>query len=120
MNGRIGQIERLHLVLLGGAACAAYASGWLSAPSVLLGGAVMGLNFRLLRTIVARLLSPQRGQSAALAVALLLLKFALLIALFGALLWRLPLEPLSVAVGATMLLLACLLSTVTAPAPAAS
>lgn len=120
MNSRLGQIERLHLALLGGAACAAYATGWLSAPSVLLGGAVMGLNFRLLRAVVARLLSPQRGQSAALAVALLLLKFALFIALFAVLLWHLPLEPLSVAVGATMLLLACLLSTVTAAVPVPS
>ena len=120
MNTRIGQIERWHVALLAVAVCMAYGTGWLSAPSVLLGGAVMGLNFRLLRAVVSRLLSPGPGHSPAIVVVLLLAKFALLIALLGVLFWRLPLDPLGVAVGASMLLLACVLSTASAPAPALS
>ncbi|MGD9762143.1 MAG: ATP synthase subunit I [Candidatus Binatia bacterium] len=117
MTDRIGQIERLHLGLLGVAVCAAYVTGWVSAFSVLVGGTAMGINFRLLRAIVARLIAPAGGQNPALMIGLVLAKFAVFIALLGVLFSRVTLDPLGVAVGATMLLVACVIGTVGVPAP---
>ena len=63
MNSRLREIERLHLGLLLGVACAAYLTGWLAPGSILLGGLVMLANLRLLSALVARLVSPDRAGS---------------------------------------------------------
>jgi len=118
MNPRLRDIERLHVVLLAAVALAALLTGWLAPASVLLGGAVMGVNFRLLHGLISRLLSPDAARSAGVVLALMLGKFALLVGLLALLLWRTPLEPLSFAVGATVLLVAIVFSTLRAPMPA--
>jgi hypothetical protein len=80
---------------------------------VLLGGAVMGANFWLLRLItnILRPASSESGQRirAVVAVAAFVLKFALFIGLIALLFWRMPIEGMSFALGATLLLVACLL-----------
>ncbi|MFN8641072.1 MAG: hypothetical protein U0802_05195 [Candidatus Binatia bacterium] len=118
MNSRLREIERLHLGLLALAVCAAYLSGWLAPASVLLGGAVMLVNFRLLGALVARLLSPERAGSPGVVVAIVLGKFTLFVALLALLIWRASIDVMAFAVGATVLLVAITLSSLRAPIPA--
>src|SRR5262249_60677809 len=105
------RIGKVHVGLLGATGALAYATRWIEPGSLLLGGAVMGLNFWLLRWI-GRLLQPsaldsgKRGR-AALAVAAFVLKFGLFIALLAALFWHAPIEGMSFALGVTLLLVAC-------------
>ncbi len=120
MNSRLREIERLHVGMLAVVVVAAWLSGWSAAPSLLLGGAVMGLNFWLMRQLGARLLTPVRAQRPALVMLLMLAKFAVLIGLLALLFWRAPIEPLGFAVGATLLLVACVVATLRAPQPALS
>ena len=99
------EIEGLHLKLLVVAAGVAYLTGWVSPWSLLLGGALMGMNFWLLRQAGRYLLTGQRRP--AVALGLVLAKFTLFLALLALLFWRLPLDGLAFAVGVTMLLVAC-------------
>lgn len=115
---RLREIERLHLGLLAAAVCAAWLSGWLAPASVLLGGAVMLLNLRLLSALVARLIAPDRSGSPGLVMALMLGKFALFIGLLALLIWRVPVDVPGFALGATILLVAITLSSLRAPTPA--
>ncbi len=101
------RIELLHVVLLGVVALVAVATGWLSVGSVLLGGAVMGLNFRLLKEIVRRVLRPGRGWY--IALGLFVAKFGLFLGLLALVFWRVPVDGLSFAVGITLLLAACVI-----------
>lgn len=119
-HSRLREIERLHLGLLAVAASAAWLSGWLAPASVLLGGAVMLVNLRLLAALVARLLSPDRAGSPALVVALMLAKFAVFVGLLALLIWRVPVDVLGFALGATILLVAITLSSLRPPTPAHS
>jgi len=113
MGVDLARIKRLHVALMGAAAAVAYMTGWADASSVLLGGAVMGLNFYLLQ-LIAGLLRPdvldaaKRGR-AAVAVAAFVLKFSLFLGLLVAVFWRVPVEGLSFAVGVTLLLVACVI-----------
>lgn len=99
------RIEMLHAGLLGAAAILTVATGWLNLGSLLLGGLVMGANFRLLKEIVRRVVRPGNGQT----VALLLFgaKFVLFLGLLSLVFWRVPVDGLSFAVGVTLLLSAC-------------
>jgi hypothetical protein len=99
------RIEILHVVLLGGATVLAVATGWLQVGSLLLGGAVMGANFRLLKEIVRRVVRPGNGRSFALV--LFAAKFALFLGLLALVFWRVPVDGLSFAAGVTLLLSAC-------------
>jgi len=108
MGLRLQDIERLHLGLLAAAVCAAALSGWLSPPSVLLGGAVMGINFWLMRQMGARIFTAE-GRRPPVVMGLMLAKFTLFIGLLGLLFWRVSLDPLAFAVGATLLLIACVI-----------
>jgi hypothetical protein len=107
------RIGKLHVGLVGATGGVAYATHWMEPGSVLLGGAVMGANFYLLR-LIAWLLRPdafdaeKRGR-VALAVAAFVLKFGLFLGLLAALFWRLPIEGMSFALGVTLLLVACVL-----------
>ena len=92
-------------MLLGAAAVLAIATGWLQVGSLLLGGAVMGANFRLLKEIVRRVVRPGRGR--AFAMLLFAAKFGLFIGLLSLVFWRVPVDGLSFAVGVTLLLSAC-------------
>lgn len=108
MTLRLENIERLHLLLLLAVAATAYATRWVSAGSVVLGGAVMGANFWLMRKGFRFVIgSPDQPRRAGLAAALLLLKFTLFLGLLGLLFWRVPLDAMGFGVGATVLLVAC-------------
>lgn len=118
MNSRLREIERLHLGLLAVAVCAAYLSGRLAPASVLLGGAVMLVNLRLLSALVARLLSPDRAGSPAAVLGIMLGKFVVFVALLALLIWRIPIDVMAFALGATVLLVAITLSSLRPPTPA--
>jgi hypothetical protein len=108
MGLRLRDIERLHLELLAAVVCAAYVTGWLAPLSVLLGGAVMGGNFWLMRQVATRLFTAKGRPMVVLG--LMLIKFSLFMALLGGLFWRVPLDPMGFAVGATVLLVACVVA----------
>ena len=74
--------------------------------SIACGGAFMLANFYLIRLLVYRLIKP--GVSRALTMALLAAKFLLIIALVGGVMYQWPVEPLSFALGASVLLVAAL------------
>jgi len=107
------RIGRIHLGLLGATGGVAYATHFAEPGSVLLGGAVMGANFYLLRLITNLLrpdaFDPEKRGRVALAVAAFVLKFGLFLGLLAALFWRLPIEGMSFALGVTLLLVACVL-----------
>ena len=114
MDTRLQDIERLHLGLLAAAVCAAYLSSQLAALSLLLGGAVMGINFWLLRQLGARLFTAKRRRPEVV-LGLMLVKFTLFIGLLGLLFWRVPLDPLAFGIGATLLLVACVVTALWRP-----
>ena len=109
------RIGKLHVGLVGATGGVGYVTQWVEPGSLLLGGAVMGVNFWLLR-LISNLLRPDalgaaKPGRAALAVAAFVLKFGLFIGMLAALFWRLPIEGMSFAIGVTLLLVACLLET---------
>lgn len=120
MNSRLREIERLHLGLLVGVACVAYLAGWRAAGSILLGGLVMLANLRLLGTLVARLVSPDRAGSPGAVLGIMLGKFVLFVGVLALIIWRLPIDVLGFALGATVLLVAITLSSLRTPTPAHS
>ncbi|HVN86931.1 MAG TPA: hypothetical protein VMW17_19030 [Candidatus Binatia bacterium] len=99
------RIELLHAALLGVAGLVTAITGWLDLGSLVLGGAVMAVNFRLLREIVRRAVRP--GYGLGWALVLFGAKFALFIGLLGLVFWRVRVDGLSFAVGVTLLLTAC-------------
>ncbi len=114
----LNRILKIHVSFLAGAVAVAVATRWMDVASLLLGGAVMGLNLWLLR-IIARALGaaaadPQRQGEVGWALGAILLKFGLFIGLIAALFWRLPVEGMSFAVGVTLLLVACVVEAVNA------
>jgi len=117
MGLRLQDIERLHLGLVAAAVCAAALSGWLAPRSVLLGGAVMAANFWLMRQLGARLFSAERRRPE-IVVGLMLVKFTLFVGLLGLLFLRVPLDPLAFGIGATLLLVACVIAALRQPQPA--
>ena len=109
----IRRIEWLHGGMLAAFTVAALLTGWLEGGSLLLGGGVMWANLRLLTAIVARLVQP--NVRAGWAILLVVTKFGLFLGLLGLLLWRVPVEGLSFAVGVTLLLVACVIEALRAP-----
>ena len=109
----LGHIGRVHVGLTATAAAVAWLTLWADAGSILLGGAVMGANFWLLRAIgrlVGRAAAePGKRAWGALALAAMTLKFALFLGLLAALFWRLPIAAMSFALGVSLLLVACVL-----------
>jgi hypothetical protein len=119
MGLRLQDIERLHVGLLGAAVCAAYVSGRLAPSSLLLGGAVMGTNFFVMRQLATRLFTPQRRRTG-IVLGLMLAKFSVLVGLLALLFWRVRLDPLAFGAGSTLLLVACVATALRhprAPAP---
>ncbi len=107
MEMRAEDIERWHLALLGAAVAMALLTRWVSPASVLLGGAVMGVNFWLMRQVSQRVLARARRGHPAIVVGLILAKFTLFLGLLGLLFWRVPIDGAGFGIGATMLLVAC-------------
>ncbi len=107
------RITKLHVGLVGATGGLSYATHVGEPGSLLLGGAVMGANFYLLR-LISRLLLPASADQATrgragVAVAAMMLKFGLFLGLLAMLFWHVPIEGMSFAVGVTLLLVACLL-----------
>jgi hypothetical protein len=107
MNLRLEDIERLHIGLLALVVGLATLTGWLSPWSVLLGGGVMAVNFWLMRQLFARFIARGTSHRSWVVLVLAVAKFALFLGLLGLLFWRVPLDAISFAVGATQLLIAC-------------
>lgn len=103
------RIERLHWGLLAAATLAAAAVPGLEPASLAAGGVFMGVNVRLMKRILGMLTGPAGAASPGVAVSLLLLKTSLFIALLALLFWRVPLDGLSFAAGATLFLVAAVL-----------
>lgn len=107
----LDRIGKLHAGLVGTSGIVAYFTRWGEAGSLLLGGLVMGANFVLLRFITSMLVAaaktPDKPNRAALGVAAVVVKFTLFLALVVGMFARLPIEGMSFAFGATMLLVAC-------------
>ncbi len=107
------RITKMHIGLVGATGGLCYATHWGEPGSVLLGGAVMGANFYLLRLIANLLrpdvLDPENRGRVAVAVAAMILKFGLFLGLLAMLFWRVPIAGMSFAAGITMLLVACVL-----------
>lgn len=118
MNSRLREIERLHLGLLVGVACAAYLTGWLGAGSILLGGLIMLANLRLLAMLVGRMVQPERAGSQGAVLGIMLGKFVAFVAILALVMWRLPIDVMGFALGATVLLVAITLSSLRPPTPA--
>lgn len=110
----LATVGKIHVALLALVAGAAHATAWAEAGSVLLGGAVMGLNLWLMKLIAAALVpsSPDAaaGGTAGLAIVALLLKFGLFLGLLAILFWRLPVDVMGFATGVTVLLVACVVA----------
>jgi hypothetical protein len=110
----IEKIERLNLILLGICSALIGVTGWLHAPSFLLGGGVMQLNFWLLKRIVRALIVPstvveKRGTLRALAV--FVGKVLLSLLLLGGLFLRYPVQAWSFMAGVSLLLVTCMIVT---------
>src|SRR5215813_8490355 len=116
----IEKIERLNLILLGMGTALVGVTGWLHAPSFILGGGVMQLNFWLLKRIVRTFVVPsslqeKRGTLRALVV--LLGKVLLSLALLGGLFFRYPVQAWSFLAGVSLLLVTCMIVTLSESPP---
>jgi hypothetical protein len=107
MNPGVRTILKLHVLLVAAATSTAVLTAPAAAPSLLLGGAVMGANFWLLAAIARRALGGTRQRPGGWVAVLVLVKFSSFIGLLGLLMRRAPVEPVSFGFGASLLLVAC-------------
>lgn len=108
MTPDLQKIQWVHCALVVSTAALASATGLVSGWGVLFGGAVMGLNFWLLRRIFGFLLSPEVNRRATTVVALGVAKQLLFLGLVSLVFWRIELDAIAFAIGVTILLVACL------------
>jgi len=110
----IEKIERLNLALIGVGMLAGWGTGWLHVPSFLLGGGIMQLNFWLLKKVVRTVLVPPTDKwisGKARAALWFSAKGVLFLLLLSALFVRYPVQAGSFACGVSLLLLACVIVT---------
>jgi hypothetical protein len=107
----IEKIERLNLALLGVGTLVGWGTGWMHVPSFLLGGGIMQVNFWLLKKVVRTVLAPAKTRSSGKARAALWFsaKGLLFLLLLSALFIRYPLQAGSFTLGVSLLLLACVI-----------
>jgi len=103
----LGRISVVTGLLVGLLASLAALTAVAEPPSILLGGAFMLADFHLIRLLVSRLIAP--GMSQGWTVLLLTAKFLFGIVLIAGVMYQLPVEPLSFAAGASVLLVAIVL-----------
>ena len=113
----IEKIELLNLILLGIGALVGWSLGWMHVPSFLLGGAIMQINFWLLKKVVRTALAPAKTGSSGKARAALWFsaKGLLFLLLLSALFIRYPIEAGSFICGVSLLLLACVIVSLSEP-----
>ncbi|MCS6927244.1 MAG: hypothetical protein NZ578_15245 [Candidatus Binatia bacterium] len=111
MDKTLEKIESLNIALVCSSALLGWATGIVHAPSLVLGGAVMQVNFWLLKKIVRAMLAPGAGRTnrRKRVAVWLMAKGALLLLLLSALFVRYPVRAGSFAIGASLLLLACVI-----------
>jgi hypothetical protein len=111
MDTTLEKIEHLHIVLVCSGAVLGWTGGLLHVPSLLLGGAMMHANFWLLKKTVRAVLVPAEGEVSRKVRAALWFsaKSALFLLLLSALFLRYPVHAASFAVGASLLLLSCVI-----------
>jgi small-conductance mechanosensitive channel len=121
VNTTIEKIERLNLILLGICTAFVWISGWLHAPSFLLGGGVMQLNFWLLKKIVRALVVPvavQEKRGTVRALVVFLGKILLSLLLLSGLFLHYPIQVWSFMAGVSLLLVTCMIVTLLVESPA--
>jgi hypothetical protein len=106
------RIERLHWALLAVVALAAFAVPGLQPGSVAAGGVFMGLNVLLMKRLLGRLAGSPGPRHPGPAIFLLGAKTCLFLALLALLFWRVPIDGLSFAVGASVFLVAAVVGAV--------
>lgn len=102
----IERIERLHWGLLAAGVALAFLVPGLSPVGVAAGGLFMGANVNLMKRLLQRLLGPGGARNPAPAIAFMIGKTGLFLALLALLFWRVPIDGLSFAVGTTLFLVA--------------
>jgi len=111
----IEKIERLNLAFIGTGALLIASTEWLHLPSFLLGGGIMQLNFWLLKRIVRALLVPPSStpisNGKTRTMVLFFGKGLLFLVLLSGLFFRYPVQPLSFLCGVSLLLLTCMIVT---------
>jgi len=116
MGVDLTRITVLHLGLVAGSTLLASSLRFGDPISILLGGGVMAANFVLLRVIVWAICSaaknPERQGRMGWGVIAFVLKFGLFLVLLGGLFVRMPIEGMSFAFGATLLMVACVIEAV--------
>lgn len=114
----LNHVSNLTLGLVAAAMAVGALSGTMHAPSIAAGGALMLLNFHLLRMLVSLLIRPGLGPWAhAWTLGLLTLKLSIAIVVVAGVLYRFPVAPLSFAVGSSMLIVAAVFEAVIAGEP---
>ena len=101
------RVQRTSVLLLAALVVGALFTGLGSPLSLIVGGAFMLADFYLIRVLVSRLIRPGAGR--VLAFGGLALKFLLVLALVAAVFYQWPVEPLSFAAGASVLLVAAVI-----------
>jgi hypothetical protein len=110
VDNTIAKIERLNLILIGAGALAGVVVEGMHVPSFLLGGGIMHVNFWLLKKVVQVVAQPQEGKSGKGRAALwFTAKGVLFLLLSSALFIRYPVHAESFTVGVSLLLLACVI-----------
>ena len=112
------RMSRITLVLGALAATLSAATRIGEAASLVLGTTFMLVNLHLIRMLVSRVMTP--GSSPALSMLVLVLKFTMGLALIAGVFYRFPVEPMSFAFGATLLLVAVVLEASVTGDPVAS
>jgi hypothetical protein len=104
---RVGNVT---LALAGALALGSATTGLGHAPSLALGAAIILVNYHLIRILVSQLMRPRLAKGWTLL--LFTLKFVLFFALIVGAFYRLPIAPMSFAVGASQLLVAVVVEAV--------
>ena len=101
---RIGLVS---VVLVAALSAGAEVTGMADPKSLLLGGGFMLADFHLIRLLVSRLIAP--GMRQGWTVLLLMMKFLFVVVLIAGVMYQFPIEPMSFAAGASILLAAIVL-----------
>ena len=113
---QIAAIEALNVVLVGAGAGLGWLSGLVHVPSFILGGAVMHVNFWLLKRVVRSLFANSTDSAATgggqrlRTAAWLAAKLGFFFLLLSAVIVRYPVEAKSFAAGVPLLLIACVIT----------